>query len=116
MSYKIWKASIEEYRIKDMATNEVRVLKDFTLLGCKFKVNLKLYNEAKKNNFENSGNPFDFFAWIEADEVLTIVEPLLNDKVFYNPFKGAFFKDRESGKQTSVVSKLVIKGNTLSYE
>lgn len=113
--FKVWKASITEYRIKDNLTNEVKVLDKFTLVGCEFKVNLKQYHEAKQINFENSGNPFDFFAWIEADEIKQFeVEPI--DKVYYNPFKSPFFRDRESSKVKQFATKVVINQNVLSYE
>lgn len=113
--FKIWKASVTEYRIKDNFTNEVKVLDKFTLVGCEFKVNLKQYHEAKQINFENSGNPFDFFAWIEADTYSKIEEELPK-KVFYNPFRSPFFRDRESSKVKQFATKIVINGNTLSYE
>lgn len=115
MSFRIWKASITEYRIKNMITNEVKVLTNFTAVGCELKVNLKQYYDAKKIGFVNSGNPFDFFAWIEAEAILPAEVDLVS-KVYYNPFKSPFFRDRESGKVKQKVNRIVINQNTLSYE
>ncbi len=115
MSFRIWKASITEYRIKNMITNEVKVMENFTAVGCELKVNLKQYYEAKKVGFVNSGNPFDYFAWIEAVTVAP-AEAELPNKVYYNPFKSPFFRDRESGKVKQRTNKIVFNQNTLSYE
>ncbi len=115
MSFIIWKASITEYRIQNQDTKEVQVLENFTAVNCKLRVNLKQYYDAKKLGFANSGNPFDFFAWIEA-EAIRPAEVDLTAKVFYNPFKSPFFRDRESGKVKQKAIKIVINQNTLSYE
>lgn len=112
--YKIWKASVNEYRVQNTITNEVKVLSNFVALNCEFKVNLKQYHEAKKVSFADSGNPFDYFAWIEAESI-SGAEVETENKVFYNPFKSPFFKDRQSGKVKHVASKIIINQNLLSY-
>jgi hypothetical protein len=114
MRFKIWKASITEYRIQDTVTGEIKVLENFTAVGCELKVNLNLYNQAEQNCFANSGNPFDYFAWIEAVTIAPAEkEPV--KKVFYNPFKSMFFRDRETLEQKHFANKIVFNGNTLSY-
>lgn len=113
--YIIWKASIEEYRVKNTLTNEIKVLKSFTLIDCSFKVDINLYQKAKDNNFVNSGNPNDFFAWIEAKGIKEGGKPLKRN-VFYNPFKSAYFKDRSTNERKDFTKRININGNLLSYE
>lgn len=115
MNYRIWKASITEYRVQNLETKEVLILSNFVALGCELKVNLKQYYDAKKQCFVNSGNPFDYFAWIEAKEIKPAEADKAN-KVFYNPFKSPFFRDRESNDIITFSNKITINGNTLSYE
>ena len=111
----IWKASVTEYRVRNSETNEVQILENFTAVDCEFKVDVKQYELAKKNNFQNSGDANDFFAWIEAVTIAR-TETALDKKVFYNPFKSCNFVDRVTNDCLTSASKVVIEGNTLSYE
>lgn len=114
--YRVWKASITEYRVQNMTTKEIVVAENLTLTNCRFKVSLRRLREAKAKSFQNSGNPMDYFAWIECDAVKIAKRNLLPNKVFYNPFRGCFFRNRETLKRVSTAKKIIINGNTLSYE
>ena len=114
--YKVWKASVDEYRVLNTLTGRVEVLKNFTILGCSFKVDINLYNSALERNFANSGDDNDYFAWIECKRIIRNNKNKLVSKVFYNPFKSSFFRDRTSLEIKSFADKVEINGNTLSYE
>ncbi len=116
MSYKVWKASINEYRVQDMTTKEIVVAEHLTLTNCRLKVSLRRFREAKANSFQNSGDPMDYFAWIECEKVKINKKNLLPNKVFYNPFKNSFFRNRETLRRITTAKKMIINGNTLSYE
>lgn len=116
MSYKVWKASVTEYRVQNTTTKEIIVAENLTLTNCHLKVSLKRFKEAKINSFQNSGNTTDYFAWIECDNIKINKRNLLPNKVFYNPFKSSFFRNRETLKRITTVKKMIINGNTLSYE
>lgn len=113
--YKVWKASIKEYRVLNTLTGEVQILERFTALNCALKVDINLYNIAKSNNFANSGNENDYFAWIECNEILKFNNEVATNNVFYNLFKSEFFKDRVSNKTVSNCQFIEINGNTLNY-
>ena len=114
--YIIWKASINEYRVKDVSTGEVQVLENFTAINCTFWVNIEQYERAKQVSFANSGDDNDYFACIHASNVTIEDHVPLESKVFYNPFKSEWFRDRATEQKILSVKKLVINGNTLSYE
>lgn len=114
--YKVWKAGINSYRILDTSTGETKVADNIVMVGCKLMVNCKGYLKAKVNNFVNSGNPFDYFAWIEADKVVDNKEVVLYPKqVFYNPFKSRFFRNRETNTIIVAAEVITTKGNLLTY-
>lgn len=115
--YKVWKAGINYYRILDTLTGETRVHDNIVMVGCKLMVNCKEYLKAKANNFVNSGNPFDYFAWIEADKVVDNKEVILYPRrVFYNPFKSRFFRNRETNNIIVAAEVITTKGNLLTYK
>lgn len=117
MRYRIWKASIEEYRIQEVATGEVRILKNFSLNGVKFCVDVNGFLKAKQREFKNTGDAFDYFAWMEASDVVEESgenAPLANT-VFYNPFKHMFFRDRTTEKCLANAQKVRVRGNFLTY-
>lgn len=114
--YVIWKASINEYRVQDISTGKVQVLENFIALNCSFWVNLKQYECSKERNFANSGDENDYFACIHASNITIEDHKPLESKVFYNPFKSEWFRDRATEEKILSVKTLVINGNTLSYE
>ncbi len=116
MSYKVWKASITEYRVQNTITKEIVIAENLTLTNCRLKVSLKRFKQAKANSFQNSQDPMDYFAWIECEKVKVNKKNLLPNKVFYNPFKSGFFRNRETLKRVTTAKKMIINGNTLSYE
>ena len=116
MSYTIWKASINQFRVQNNFTGEVKVVENFIATDCKFLVNLNQYESDKLNEFKNSGNPFDYFAWIEANEFQEVLRDLKEKKVFYNPFKCSQFRDRSTNEVLRVANLLIVQGNILSYE
>lgn len=115
MAYIIWKASITEYRVKNLVTNEVKIMTDLNCTGCKFKVDIERYEVAKSKNFINSGDANDFFAWIEAEYITENDVKLEGSNVFYNPFKHYAFRDRLTLKVKHKANALKIRGNTLTY-
>ena len=116
MKYTIWKASINEYRVQNNFTGEVKVVENFTAVNCEFRVNLNQYESDKLNGFKNSGNPFDYFAWIEAEYIFYVTKELLEKKVFYNPFKCSHFRDRTTNEIITFANEIIVQANTLSYE
>lgn len=116
MKYTIWKASIDEYRVQNNFTGEVKVVQDFVATDCRFLVNLNQYESDKLNNFKNSGNPFDYFAWIETNDFQEVSNELKEKKVYYNPFKCSQFRDRSTNEILKTASLLIVQKNILSYE
>lgn len=87
--YKVWKKSINEVRIADREGNIVYEGPTVELTNPTFRVNYDGYLEAKKRNFKDSGNPLDFFSWIECDDFT--VNPKVptfgyRNRIRYNPF------------------------------
>lgn len=114
--YKIWKASINAYRVLDTQTGETFVLSNLTLMGVVFKVDVKGYFKAANKKFADSGDPNDYFAWMEADSFsLNNQAVLYPSRVFYNPFKSFWFKDRATSQEISSASLVTTVGNILSY-
>lgn len=116
MKYTIWKASINEYRVQNNLTGEVEIMENFIASECYFKVNINQYESDKLKDFKNNGNPFDFFAWIEAERVERLAEDLKEKKVYYNPFKSPQFRDRSTNEVITFAQELIVQGNILSYE
>jgi len=116
MRYKIWKASINEYRVLDTKTNEVTVHENLLMIDCRFKVDQKAYERAKLKDFKDTGKDNDYFAWIEAEQVHVDRNFVHYSKiVYYNPFKHAMFRDRGSKQVLTKVQEVVTTGNLLSY-
>lgn len=115
MAYRIWKASINEYRIEDTTTGKRIVLEEFALVNCRFMVDEQSYVNAALHEFKNSGKEDDYFAWIEAENVLVKQYPEQNKVVFYNPFKDMYFRDRGTGENLYEAKLVVVKGNKLTY-
>lgn len=113
--YLIWKANINDYRVLNTKTNVVEVLTHFTMLNCSFRVDINAYNKAKASNFANSGKENDYFAWIECSKVIKHKPKMVKSTVFYNPFKSAYFKLRDSFERTDFAKKIVVNANTLGY-
>lgn len=114
--YKIWKASIEEYRVLDTKTNKTKVMTEFAAFRCTFKVDLNKYDEAKAKDFKNSGVEDDYFAHIEAENIVeTPIIGYCDRPVWYNPFLHTHFRDRLTKDVVNSVGILEVKGNTLKY-
>lgn len=115
MKYIIWKASITEYRVLNTITGKMQILDRFTAVNCTLNVNVFKYERAKENNFANSGDPNDYFAWIEASEVLPFNNEVAKNNVFYNPFKASTFRDRATEQTIDRANFIEINLNTLNY-
>lgn len=113
--YKIWKKSIEEYNILDTKTNEITVARFFIAWCVTFQVDRYKYELAQALNFENSGEPHDYFAWMEADEVSVGQYIKYADQVWYNPFKHLYFRDRETHEVVQQADSVVVYENLLTY-
>ena len=85
-------------------------------------VHVGKYMEAKKSDFKNSGDPLDYFAWLECDSFELKREPevfhRLTDVLCYNPFKHHLFRDRATGNTFLSAYRfpyIFIEGNQLRY-
>jgi hypothetical protein len=115
MKYIIWKASITEYRVLNTVTGEMQILDRFTAVNCTFNVNVFKYERAKETSFANSGNPNDYFAWIECQAILPFNNEIAKQNVFYNPFKASTFRDRVTEQTINKANFIEINLNTLAY-
>jgi len=116
MRYKIWKASIETYRVLDQKTGLISICDTFYTLNALFKVDMPGFLRAEVDNFKNSGKPNDYFAWIETNNIYVKKEVVHHkNNVYYNPFKHPYFRDRNTKKIIHIVKSIIVTGNTLSY-
>ena len=124
MSYKIYKASIDTYRVMESSTGVLVAndVKNLVLTNVTARVDLMKYFDAQSKGFRNSGDPLDFFAWLECDSFEIKSEPNVFHRIpgvmFYNPFKSAYFRDRNTGKNLhrgQVFPFVLIEGNSLRY-
>lgn len=114
--FKIWKASIDSYRVLDTVTGNVDVVSNLTLKDVVFRVDTKKYLQSSKDGFKDSGDPNDYFAWMEADSLVVNKEAVLYpNKVYYNPFKAMCFRDRVTSQEIFNARLVTTIGNILSY-
>lgn len=115
--YSIWKASIDTYRVHDTRTGLIKVVGEFAAVGCTFHVDDVARIEAERNGYKNSGDPLDYFAWIEADQVTANAARVLYPaKVFFNPFRVSRFVNRATGAAVHAAQIVTAVGNTLSFK
>lgn len=124
--FHIYKASITEYRILDTESGGFITTdaKGLTIKDPRFIVEAAGFLEAKKKSFKNSGDPFDYFAYIECEEIPLItddIDPELIIKynfkqVKFNPFKFDYFFDNETLSPINEAATCVISGNFLAYQ
>lgn len=116
MRYKIWKDSINTYKILDTESDLISICTNFYALDCIFNVDIKDYIKAEAEGFVNSGDPDDYFAWIAANKVYVKDEIVhSNAPVYYNPFKHPFFRNKHTNKIVHIARSVMVTGNTLSY-
>lgn len=122
MNYKIWKASLDTYRVFNVKANRMLEVqpKYLILKNCTFKVDLEKAENSKLASFKNTGEIFDYFAWIACEEVEFKREPnvfeRLSDSVLFNPFKDhTKFTCRTTGKELKTARFVFIEGNKLKY-
>ncbi len=120
--YKIWKASINTYRVFNIRSNRMLKIqpKYLILKNCTFKVNLEAAENAKLAGFKNTCEIFDYFAWIECESFELGREPnifeRLTDSVLFNPFKDhTKFTCRTTGRELKTARFVFIEGNKLKY-
>ena len=114
--YRIWKKSIQEYRVADQNGNIVYEGKNILAKNPKFIVDGDGYLKAKKRNFANTDNPFDYFAYIECEDfTINPSAPVVgyNKNIFFNPFKAPFFQERRTGREILEAISCFINGNRL---
>lgn len=116
--YHVYKKDIENYRVYDtMQDKIVHEGSQLFVYNPRFIVNYDGYLEAEKNNFINSGDPDDYFAWIECDNLLTKVtqEQALSHRtnIYFNPYKMFYFAKRHSMEPIIRAPSVVIRGNFL---
>jgi hypothetical protein len=114
--YRVWKKSITEYNVLDTVTGELFTITNFELHGCRFRVDVDKYHLARALDFKNTGDTFDYFAWIEAKEFKQSYTGIDTESVvFYNPFKNIYFRDRVTEKIVTHASVVRVSGNYLEY-
>lgn len=118
MRYHVFKADKHHYRVYDtigkkFVENSCRFL---TVYNPLFLVDVKKMARASSSGFKNSGNPMDYFAYIETDIYKIGVNPRLSlsNRVKFNPFRNPFFF-REDGFESPVFGSPIctITGNEL---
>lgn len=124
MRYRVYKSSIDTYRVWDAQTGQfVTDSAQFLVLkNARPMVDIKRYEHAKTLGFANSGDPLDYFAWLECDGFEIKREPQVFQRIsnvlFYNPFKHHLFRDKSTGIVFGKFSRfdhVLIEGNQLRY-
>lgn len=123
--YHVYKASITEYRVLNTLTGEFEetAAKGLTIRNPRFVCDQTGFEKAETNAFQNSGDPLDYFAYIECDELPLItgnIDPELIIKcnfkqVKFNPFKFSYFFDNETLTPINEAATCMISGNFLAY-
>lgn len=113
--YRIYKASIHTYRVLDLQTGNLidGTYRFLTIDNPRFRVNHRKYQEAAKGGFKNSGDPLDYFAWIETDSFTVGASFMPSRQVKFNPFKADKFMAVDSGDEVREADVCVITGNNL---
>lgn len=115
--FKVWKASVTEYRIFDTLTQTTTVKSNVVMVNASFCVDKNKYYQAKTEDFKNSGDESDYFAWIEAEEVVdNSISLRYNNQVYYNPLVNRNFRDRITKEKVKVASYVATVGNLLTYK
>lgn len=124
--YKIWKHDMDSYWVErlsrngkgDYIANKLEKHSNLLLLNCRFIVDHRKYDAAKQVGFNNSGDPQDYFAWIEALNVIPNPgnkEWIFDNKLYFNPHKSLYFKDRDSDEILLQADFVSTVGNILYY-
>ena len=123
--FHIYKASITEYRVLNVETGQFEHIdaKGLTIRNPRFVCESTGYFKAKRNEFKNSGDPLDYFAYIETDEMPLITEALDPELILkcnlqcvkFNPFKERYFFDTETLEPIKEAATCIISGNFLAY-
>jgi len=117
MRYKIWKATKSTYRVLDTKTGLTSEVEKFFTSNAIFHVDIDRYIKSEAGEFEDTGQPDDYFAWIETNDIGVKDEVhLFPEKVYYNPFLNPFFRNRKTNRIIHIARVLIVDGNTLSYE
>lgn len=115
--YKIWKRDVTNYWVQK-PNGELESHSNLLLFNCRLMVDIQKYDVARQNNFVNSNDPFDYFAWIEASSM--VYNPhnslwLFDKELYYNPHKSTYFKDRDSESILKKADFISTVGNILYY-
>lgn len=119
--YKIYKASIHTYRVWDTVEEKfISPEGGYRYLSIdepEFKVDIDKFDKASLSNFANSGDPMDFFAWVETDSFSVGIDFVCATRVKFNPFKSSkfFTVDYNGQKDRDIDSALYLSvmGNEL---
>jgi hypothetical protein len=92
--FRIYKADIDTYRVLDTLTDRLipQVGRYITVNEPVFRVDDEKYQKASLTNFQNSGDPMDYFAWIECDSFSWGVLYQAPYQIKFNPFKSNKFR------------------------
>lgn len=124
MSYRVYKSGIYTYRVWDASTGifVVDEAKNLVLHNVTPRVDTERYRAAHKNRFQNSGDPLDYFAWLECEKFELKQEQevfrRIQNVLFYNPFKHHLFRDKNTAQEFMRCHRfghVLIEGNELRY-
>lgn len=120
----VYKSSINTYRILNRKTGQFlsENAENIVLKNAKPLVNLRKYEDAKANGFQNSGDKKDFFAYLLCESFEVKKEPNvfqgIQNRLFYNPFKSKWFRDKNTNhvfRPYHTFKFIFIQGNELRY-
>lgn len=113
--FRIYKASKHTYRVLHVETGVIVVDKchSITAADPTFVVDQSGYLKAKEKGFVNSGDPLDYFAYIETNSVILGATFQAPTRIKFNPFKaGHFFRDSDLS-EIKVAKVVTVIGNDL---
>lgn len=120
----VFKSSLDTYRILNRFTGQfiTEDAKNIVLKNAKPIVNLRKYEDAKLNNFDNSGDKKDFFAYLLCESFEIKQEPnvfqRIKNRLYFNPFKSKWFRDKNTNevfRPYHTFKFVFIEGNELRY-
>lgn len=121
--YHIYKSSIEYYRILNTETNEFiqESVKHLIIKEPQFKVNKERWLAATEVNFKNSGDPFDYFAYIESEHLPIVLGDAIGipshlKQIKFNPFRMNYFFEVEGENRITESRYCLISGISLFAE
>ncbi len=120
--YHIYKKSINEYRVLNTETR-IFVITNARYLAVfepKFIVDQSGYQAAKQKQFVNSGNAFDYFAYIQTDHLPVVCADKLSiprkfNQIKFNPFKANYFFQVSDNQPVKEAFQCLVNENDLFF-